>query len=192
LLQGAEAVTRLGGRRVIFHPGSPGKQRREVAMDLAEETLRRAVAALDKAGYEEIVLCPETMGKVGQLGSLQEIMLLCGVDKRITPCIDFGHLNARTQGGIKAKQDYADILNEMKNALGDARAENFHVHFSKIEYTAAGERRHLTFADDVYGPDPKPLLELCREQGLAPTFICESNGTQAEDAAAMVEYYARL
>lgn len=192
LLQSAEAVRRLGGVRVIFHPGSPGKQRREAAMDLAEETLRKAVAALDEAGYEDVVLCPETMGKVGQLGSLAEILRLCSVDKRITPCIDFGHLNARTQGGIGTKQDYADILDAMGEGMGDRRAEMFHVHFSKIEYTAAGERRHLTFADEEYGPDPHPLLELCRERALAPTIICESDGTQAEDAQAMRIYYDSL
>ncbi len=43
------------------------------------------------------------MGKIGQLGTLDEVLALCGVDERITPCIDFGHLNARTLGGIRVQ-----------------------------------------------------------------------------------------
>ena len=42
--------------------------------------MRRAVAALDEAGFEDMTLCPETMGKVGQLGTLDEVLTLCGVD----------------------------------------------------------------------------------------------------------------
>ena len=96
LLQSAEVCRALGGRRIIFHSGSCGKQSREAALEKALDTMRRAVEALDEAGYGDMTLCPETMGKIGQLGTLDEVLALCGVDKRITPCIDFGHLNART------------------------------------------------------------------------------------------------
>lgn len=192
LLQSLRAVQDLGGRRVIFHSGSCGKQSREQALEKALDTMARAVAAADEAGYGQLTLCPETMGKVGQLGTLDEVLALCRVDTRITPCIDFGHLNARTQGGIATKQDYADILDRMGEVLGDERAKNFHAHFSKIEYTAGGEKQHLTFADTVYGPRYEPLLELCYERGLTPTIICESAGTQAEDAREMMDYYRSL
>ena len=83
----------------------------------------------------------------------------------------------------------ADRIGE---ALGDERARRFHVHFSKIEYTAGGEKQHLTFADTVYGPAFEPLMELFYERGLEPVVICESAGTQAEDAAAMKRYYREL
>ena len=192
ILQSAAAVRALGGRRVIFHAGSCGKQSREEALEKALDTMVLMQAALDEAGFEDITLCPETMGKVGQLGTLDEVLALCGVDKRITPCIDFGHLNARDQGSIKTKADYAAILDRMGEVLGDDRASHFHVHFSKIEYTTGGEKQHLTFADTVYGPDFEPLLELCYERGLSPVIICESAGTQAEDAATMKRYYQSL
>ena len=103
LLQSAAVCKALGGRRVIFHPGSCGRQSREAALEKALDTMRRAQAALDEAGYAEMTLCPETMGKIGQLGTLEEVLALCSVDKRVTPCIDFGHLNARTLGGIQSK-----------------------------------------------------------------------------------------
>ena len=162
---------------------------REAALEKALDTMRRAVEALDEAGYGDMTLCPETMGKIGQLGTLEEVLALCGVDKRITPCIDFGHLNARTLGGIQTKADYAAILDRMGEALGDERASRFHVHFSRIEFSEGGEKRHWTFAETQYGPEPAPLMELLAERRLAPTIICESAGTQAEDARTMAEIW---
>ena len=190
LLQSAAVCRALGGRRIVFHSGSCGKQSREAALVKALDTLQRAVAALDEAGYGDMTLCPETMGKIGQLGTLDEVLALCGVDPRITPCIDFGHLNARTQGGIRSKADYAAILDRMEEALGDDRAKNFHVHFSRIEYSAGGEKRHWTFADTQFGPEPQPLMELLAERQCTPVVICESAGTQAEDAQTLQELYA--
>lgn len=189
ILQSCALVKALGGKRVIFHSGSCGKQSREAALEKAMDTMRRAVEACDEAGFGDLTLCPETMGKIGQLGTLDEVMALCSVDPRITPCIDFGHLNARTLGGIQTKQDYADILDRMGDALGDARAENFHVHFSRIEYTTGGEKRHWTFAETQFGPEPGPLMELFAERKLTPVVICESAGTQAEDAQWMQKAY---
>ena len=189
LLQSCALVKALGGKRVIFHSGSCGKQSREAALEKALDTLRRAQTALDEAGFSDITLCPETMGKIGQLGTLDEVLALCGVDERITPCIDFGHLNARTLGGIQSKADYAAILDRMAEALGDERARRFHVHFSRIEYSKGGEKRHWTFAETQFGPEPQPLMELLAERGLAPVVICESAGTQAEDACTMQQMY---
>ena len=192
ILQSAGAVRALGGRRVVFHPGSCGRQSREEALKKAMDTMARMQAALDEAGFEDITLCPETMGKAGQLGTLDEVLALCKVDKRITPCIDFGHLNARDGGWIKGREQYAFILDRMAQELGDERAVSFHAHFSRIEYTTGGEKRHLTFADTVFGPPFEPLLELLFQRRLAPVIVCESAGTQAEDAAAMKRYYQSL
>ena len=189
LLQSAQLCRALGGRRIIFHPGSCGKQSRAAALEKALDTLRRGVEALDEAGYGDMTLCPETLGKIGQLGDLDEVLALCGVDKRIVPCIDFGHLNARTLGGIRSKADYAAILNRMGEALGDERAQKFHVHFSRIEFSAGGEKRHWTFAETQFGPEPAPLMELLAERRLAPVVICESAGTQAEDARTLGQIY---
>ena len=194
ILQSCRCVQDLGGRRVIFHSGSCGKQSREAALDKALDTLQRAQQAVDEAGYGSLILCPETMGKVGQLGTLDEVLALCRVDQRITPCIDFGHLNARDQGALQAvgKAGFAQILDRMAEVLQDRRASEFHVHFSKIEYTKGGEKQHLTFADTQYGPNFEPLLDLVYERGLSPTIICESAGTQAEDARTMMQYFKAL
>lgn len=196
LLQSAAVCRALGGRRIIFHSGSCGKQSREAALEKALDTMRRAVEALDEAGFADMTLCPETMGKIGQLGTLDEVLALCEVDKRITPCIDFGHLYARSCGeqfaAATAPADYAALLDTLAARLGDDRAVHFHAHFSRIAYTKGGEKCHLTFADTEFGPPHAPLLALLKERGLAPTIICESAGTQAEDAATLAKTYAAL
>ena len=193
LLQSCALVKALGGRRVVFHSGSCGKQSREAALEKALDTMRRAVAAVDAAGYGDCILCPETMGKVNQLGTLDEVLALCSVDERITPCIDFGHLYARSQGtefaGDHAAADYAALLDKLQ-VLGPARAAQFHAHFSRIAYTKGGEKCHLTLGDTTYGPPHAPLLALLKARGLAPTIICESDGTQAEDARTLAQAYA--
>lgn len=183
--ESARALKAMGGKRMVVHPGTISKRPREEVTALAGATLKLALEALDREGFSDIVVCPETMGKIGQLGTLEEVIELCLIDERLVPCIDFGHLNARTHGGLGTKEEFAAVLDAMHNRLGEYRGRNFHSHFSKIEFSAGGEVRHLTFDDEKYGPDFHPLAELIAERGLTPTIICESAGTQAEDAAAM-------
>ena len=192
ILASARAVNAMGGDRIVVHTGSCGKISRERALELALDTMRLALDALDSEGLSHVHICPETMGKVNQLGTLGEVLELCKLDERLIPCIDFGHLNARDLGILKTFADFENIFTSVKNELGSDRLKIFHSHFSKIEYTTGGEKRHLTFEDRVYGPDFEPVLELTYKYGCEPTFICESAGTQAEDAKQMKNYYLSL
>ena len=192
ILASAKAVNAMGGDRIVVHTGSCGKITREHALELALDTMKKAVDALDKAGLSHIHICPETMGKVNQLGTLNEVLELCKLDERLIPCIDFGHLNARDLGILKTTEDFENVFTSIKNALGTDRLKCFHSHFSKIEYTTGGEKRHLTFEDKVFGPNYEPVMELTYKYGCDPTFICESAGTQAEDAKTMKDYYSSL
>lgn len=189
ILDSAKAVATMGGDRIVVHPGGLGGRSREEATVLATETLKAAQAALDENGLSGVHICPEVMGKIGQLGDLDEVLTFCRTEERFLPCVDFGHLNSRTGGMLRTADDYAAVLDRIGNALGEDRLRQFHVHFSKIEYTAGGEKRHLTFADTVFGPEPVPLMELFAKRGLTPTVICESDGTQTADAATMMHLY---
>ena len=192
ILESAKAAKSVGARKIVVHSGSCSKMSRAEATYLAKQTLGLAQKALDDNGLSDIIICPETMGKINQLGTLEEVLELCGVDERFLPTVDFGHLNARTLGGIKTRDDYAKMLDLIENEIGHERLSNMHVHFSKIEYTAGGEKRHLTFEDDRYGPRYEPLMEEFHKRNLQPSIICESDGTQAEDAAEMKKYYESL
>jgi len=192
ILQSARAVNAMGGERIVVHTGSCGKISREQALQLAIDTMKNALFALDSEGLSHIRICPETMGKINQLGTLEEVLCLCGLDERLIPCIDFGHLNARDMGILKGYKDFEKIFDSIENALGISRLKEFHSHFSKIEYSSGGEVRHLTFDDMIFGPSFEPALEICYKKDCSPTFICESAGTQAEDAKQMKDFYQRL
>ena len=192
ILASARAVNAMGGNRIIVHTGSCGKISRDEALTLAIDTMKKSIEALDNEGLGHIHICPETMGKVNQLGTLGEVLALCAIDERLIPCIDFGHFNARDLGCFKTLADYEKVFIEIKDKLGSDRLKTFHSHFSKIEYTTGGEKKHLTFEDMVFGPDFEPVMELTYKYGASPTFICESDGTQAEDALSMKKYYEEI
>lgn len=191
ILQSCDAAKRLGADRIVIHSGSCAKITREEALALAKDTLIRAREQAVAAGFEDIHFCPETMGKVNQLGNLTEVLELCRLDDTFLPCIDFGHLNAREFGYIKGIDEYRAMLAEVENVLGADRLKFFHSHFSKIMYTVpGGEKKHLTFDDNQgFGPDFEPLMEIVAKKNLSPTFICESAGKQTEDALTMKKCY---
>ena len=190
ILESAAAARLLGADRVVVHTGSCAKLSRAEALELAKGTLKAALAALEEAGLSDITLCPETMGKLNQLGTLEEVLELCAMDERLLPCIDWGHLNARTLGGMSRPEDFAGAFRLMDQKLGRERLRVFHAHFSRIQYTEkGGEKKHLTFADQQYGPWFEPLAEEILRYGCTPVIICESAGTQSEDAAAMRDIY---
>lgn len=193
ILQSCRAAQKIGADRIVIHSGSCSKMTREYALELAKDTLKRARKMAVDEGYEQIHFCPETMGKINQLGTLEEVLELSALDDSFIPCIDFGHLNARTLGDVNSYEAFEHILDRIQDKLGSDRLKTFHSHFSKIEYTQnGGEKRHLTFEDNVYGPDYEPLMELVAKKQLAPTFICESAGTQSFDALAMKTAYLKF
>ena len=175
---------------VVIHSGSAAKISREEAMRLSFDTLSKVAEAVGETPCARLGI--ETMGKVNQLGTLDEVIQQCKVSPIYTPVVDFGHLNARNIGGAFPDCDsYRRIFNEIAERLGDEHALHLHCHFSKIEYTNAGEKKHLTFADGVFGPWFEPLAEAIVREKVCPRIICESAGTQAEDALFMKQAWEK-
>ena len=191
LYESAVACSLLGAETMVVHTGSAAKISRETAMEYAAETLRMADQMLYENGFT-VKLGLETMGKQNQLGTLEEVLTLCKISPRFFPVVDFGHINAREQGILKTEDDFKYIFDRIAAEHSPEAAEHLHCHFSRIEYTEKGEKRHLTFADETFGPDHRPLLRAIKDLGVAPTLISESAGTQSEDALTMKEYYLSL
>ena len=191
IIAGCQVADWMGAGRVVIHSGALMKRTRREALDIARKSLAQVVAVCDSLGFGHIALCPETMGKINQLGDLDEVLQLCTLDERLVPCIDFGHLYARSLGADDGLEACVRMLDRVGQVLGAERAANFHSHFSHIEFTPkGGEKCHRTFADDGgYGPSWAPLAAEIARRGWSPTFICESAGTQAEDALAMKKIY---
>ncbi len=191
VLDSARVLKLMGGKRCVFHSATQGKLDREEAVALTEERLKVLRDYIYLNGLQDLYFCPETMGKLAQIGTLEEIVRFCKIDPIYLPAVDFGHLNAREQGSLKTVDDYRSRLEYMIGELGYERVKYFHIHFSKIQYSSKGEVRHLTFADDVYGPEFEPLAVALKQLKLEPYVVSESAGTQAEDALAMKQMYER-
>ena len=187
-------ASQMGAGRVIIHSGALMKRSRREALDIALNSLKHVIAVCDDMGYGTIALCPETMGKINQLGDLDEVLELCTLDERLVPCVDFGHLYARSLGVDDGQEAMERILDRMEAVLGEERASHFHSHFSHIEFTPnGGEKCHRTFEQSGgFGPDWAPLAQAVARRGWSPTFICESAGSQAQDAVAMQAVYRRF
>lgn len=184
------AAALLRAETVVVHTGSAAKLDRKEALALAADTLAKT---LEEVGEDGALIGLETMGKLNQLGTLEEVIALCKMSRRLVPVVDFGHMNARSLGGIFPNADaYRRVFSEIGEALGDETARNLHCHFSKIEWTASGEKKHLTFEDSVYGPEFEPLMECLVKENLTPTVICESAGTMSDDALTMKKSYERM
>ena len=182
----------MGANRVVFHPAAQGKETREAAVNRTIARLIELKSIIEERGLTDMKFCPETMGKIAQIGTIDEITHFCTLADFYYPTVDFGHVNAREQGSLKTKDDYLVRLKYMINILGYEKVNDMHVHFSKVEYTAKGEKRHLTFEDTIFGPDYKPFIEAIVELNLHPYIVSESAGTQADDAKTMKDYYEFL
>ncbi len=193
VLSSCQAAAWMGAERIVVHSGALMGRSREEALEIARTSLRSVLCACDEAGFDNMTLCPETMGKINQLGDLDEVLELCRLDERLLPCVDFGHLYARSLGELNGRDACRRMLDRMADVLGEERAGRFHSHFSKIEFTlGGGEKRHLRFRDEGWGPEFVPLAEEIARRGWSPVIICESAGTQSEDALTMKTQYQQI
>lgn len=181
-----KAALWMGAKRVVVHPGGIGRDSRYSAMKRALVVFEDVIKTI---GYPELI-SPELMGKVNQLGSLDDIIAFCSVDDKVVPTVDFGHLNARTKGTLDSQEAFESVIIKLADGIGWERTRNMHVHFSRIEFSEkGGEKRHWTLADNQYGPDFENFLPVIVKHRLEPVIISESSGTQAADAAKMKERY---
>lgn len=189
IISSARAVDWMGGDRVILHLGSSAKRDRGEAVDNVLQSLKQIRGEMVDAGFAHVHLCPETMGRDNQIGTVEDILRACDVDESIIPNIDFAHLHARGRGALNTAGDFDAVLSRLLEGLGKGRMRHFHAHFCRIEYTDAGEKRHWSFEDTQFGPDFAHLAPLLVQYDVQPHIICESAGTMAQDALTMRNLY---
>jgi deoxyribonuclease IV len=188
-LAGSDAVVEASKRRliacataaewmrayvVVFHLGYYGSIGKANAFRKCTEALNDIVQTMVNLGIENVKLGPETMGKHVQLGSLDEVLTLCEEVERVQLVIDWGHLHARGAGCFGKAEDFRAVVEEVERRLGTEAARNMHCHFTKIEFTHRGERRHHVLDEADYGPDFRLLAEVIAEFKLRPVIICET------------------
>lgn len=190
ITQSLNAAKFLGAKTIVVHAGSASKIDRRDAVALAKDTLEHTVKACEEIGFGEVKIGLETMGKINQLGTLEEIVELCKIDSHFVPVVDFGHIYARSLGSDMTTYDQIKYtFDYISENLGAEISENLHCHFSCIEYSKGGELRHLTFENGTFGPDPRMFAKAIKDLGVYPTVICESAGTQDIDAKFLKSVY---
>lgn len=189
ILESCRVADIMGGTRVVVHCGGlSGKSREQAGLNTVAG-IESALNATQNAGFSHMTFCLETMGKINVYGTLEEVCSICRNYDRVIPCVDFGHLNARSLGGLKTRDDFLKVFDTMETLIGIDKARIFHVHFSKIQYSDGGEVHHLTLADTLYGPDFNYAAEIMAQRSYSPTVICESSGTQVEDAVSLMKIF---
>jgi deoxyribonuclease-4 len=184
-----EVAKEMKAQRIVFHPGSCAKVKRSLAFETAKKAILEVVNVLKEMHVDGIFLCPETMGKKNNLGSSDEIIEICKMDEMLLPTIDFGHINAFEGGSLKTEEDFENLLKKFIDQLGYERMKYFHSHFSRIEYTSQGEKKHWNYEDKQFEPDFEPLAEALYKLKLEPVIICESKDYMAEDALVLKKIY---
>lgn len=188
LVQSARAAQWMGAYRIVFHPGFYTEFVPEEAMKKFHLAVNDLTEQLDSLGVSDYTFAPETTGKKSQLGSLEEIIEICRSHENFAPTVDFAHLHARSGGKVKNKDDYGEIFTKLEDELG---LKSLHSHFTHIEFTDKGERRHHILSDDCYGPPLEPLLLEIIERGWDVTLICETPLLD-EDALLMQRNYRKI
>ncbi len=179
-----------GAERIVIHAAFYGKMEKKKAFEEMNEQTALILDELKKRKIENSNLSYETMGKHGQFGTIEELYSLSkefGIE-RLNPCIDFGHLHARTNGGMKSKKDFLKVLSDVES-YGKKYLQSLHIHFEGIEFSEKGERRHLPIASK--SPDFKFLAEALIEKNCSGTIICESPEIE-NDALEMMKMYEKF
>ncbi len=191
---GIDYLNLLNGKHLVVHLATQGKMQRCDALNLTKTRLLETLKRLrdSNINLDNKYICPETMGKFSQIGSAEEILDFCAMDDLLIPTFDFGHLNCLTGGRFNNVEAYREIFDKSFEKIGEFKTKNCHIHFSKIEYSAKGEIRHLDFDDEIFGPEFEPLAQTIIDYKLEPTIICESANFMAEDALKMLNIYENL
>ncbi|MDH5713271.1 MAG: TIM barrel protein [Candidatus Bathyarchaeota archaeon] len=174
LIACATAADWMGAHLVVFHPGFYGKRRPEEALELCVKALCDVVESTSSLGIAKVKLGPETTGKPSQLGSLDEVLTLCERVDSTEPVIDWAHIHAREGGRMKTMSDFRVVTNEIEKRLGSDAIRNLHCHFTRVEFTEKGEKRHHMLGEVEYGPDFQHFATLIAELDLKPVIISES------------------
>lgn len=165
----------MGAEKVVFHPGFKNHEK-------AMENCINGIKEVKKIYNGSVKLLPETMGLKSQLGSLQEVLQIC-IETDCEPCIDFAHIHAREGGILKNKENFENIVVEIKEKLGEEILRRLHCHFYPVEFNEKGEKKHRAYNEKEFHPQFENFATIIKEFGMEPTLISESRDSQ--DLAAL-------
>ncbi len=180
ILDSCERAHHLGAEVVVFHPGFYGDLSKEECSKRVFNACKEMNNILRENKWN-VKLGMETTGKVSQFGTLDEIIDIHEKIRNCIPVVDWSHMFARDNGKI----DFAEIVKKLESL----NLPKYHTHFSGIEFTEKGERRHIVL--EYKQPDFEELVKvLMRSRIKEMTIICESPILE-KDALYMIDTLKR-
>src|SRR5919198_3305588 len=147
----AGVAAACGAQIVVVHPGFLLGREREEAIAAVVAHLGELRERLEPKG-RLVPFGVEVMGRVRELGTIDDILAICSQEPWVRPVIDFAHLHAVTDGGFIGEEPFAATL-----AAADAVTEPgapFHIHFSDISFANRNERQHLPYGQGTLRAEP--------------------------------------
>ncbi len=180
IIQSCEKGHHLGATVIVFHPGYYGKLEPAEALRMVTEACAEMADVIKENGWK-VKLGPETTGKVSQFGTVDEILSICKEIKQCVPVLDWAHLYAKYQG----KVDFREILDKVISA----GYRKIHTHFSGIEFTEKGERRHLPLDSK---PDYRDIVKIILKSKLEGITMISESPLLEQDALKVKSMFEKL
>jgi deoxyribonuclease IV len=139
-----------GAEVIVFHPGFLLGRERDVAIADVVDQLGDLRGRLEKKDR----LVPfgiEVMGRVRELGTLDDVLAIASQVDFVRPVLDFAHMHATSDGAYTDVEMFASALEAADDAMGDG--ERFHIHFSDIAYANRNETKHLPYGEGTLRAD---------------------------------------
>jgi deoxyribonuclease-4 len=166
-----------GAELVVFHPGFLLGRSREEAIDSVCEQLGELRERLEGKG-RAVPFGIEVMGRVRELGSLDDVVEIAGRLGWVRPVIDFAHMHATSDGTFTTVEPFAEALGKADAVLEPGAP--FHIHFSDIQFANRNETKHLPYGDGSLRADP--LREALARFRRPATVISEAPDEQSTAA----------
>ena len=166
-----------GAEVVVIHPGYLFGREREQAVDAVVEQLAELRERLEGKG-REVAFGMEVMGRVNELGSLEDVLSICSRLDWVRPVLDFAHLHAVSDGGYREAEPFREALTAADGTI-EAGAP-FHIHFSDIDFANRNEKSHLPYGEGTLRADP--LAEALAGFERPATVIGESPDEESNQA----------
>lgn len=180
--------------RIVVHAASYSSRQPDEVYEIERKTLWSLWYKMKERGLlDNSLICIENLGKINQVGTIEDICKLCRLTDNFIPCIDFGHLHARTLGKfLNSKEEFQQVFDELYSRLPAWKVNCMHIHFSKLEYTSAGEKKHVPFSVRQAGPKPGFFIRAIPESSdFNPVIVCESPDSYCDGYTLQQNFVAR-
>jgi deoxyribonuclease-4 len=162
---------------VVFHPGFLLGRTREDAIDSVVEQLGELRERLEKKD-RAVPFGIEVMGRVRELGSVDDVVEISRRTGWVRPVLDFAHMHATSDGAFTSVEPFRDALAKADDVLEPGAP--FHIHFSDIQFANRNETKHLSYGEGTLRAEP--LAEALGAFGRPATVISESPDVESTQA----------